>query len=494
MISTLRSRLQSGQPTLFWGVLAAAIGLLIATQSAPVVVMVLVVTVLALLATITPLAVLAALLILAPLRTLIATEAAFQLPIDIGQITFAAFLAAAVAHNLAQHNRLPRLRWSPIYVPFMAFIVVGGLTGFSALSLAAWLNEWLKWVQMLLMVIFVLAIAGEGRRWEWLVFMLALAGLANALVGIYQFFGGSGADHLLIAGFGAPRFRAFGTFGQPNPFGGFMGLLIPISTMAALGYGVRAWQSRHTQQFAQNAGITLFYSGVTALMIAGIGVSWSRGAWLGFAASLGVVVLAIPRRAWLGLMLVGVGVLVVGGLWFTGSLPASIAARINSATEEYFTISDVRGVDISPANYPVVERLAHWQAALNMTRANPWLGVGLGNYEVAYADYRLINWHEPLGHAHNYYLNVLAEAGVLGLLVYGKVWACIMWLNWRTRRHPDVLARLIAGGMLGTWTYLFVHSIFDNLYVNNLFLHLGLIFGILALLYNQSSQFVSLGK
>jgi O-antigen ligase len=106
---------------------------------------------------------------------------------------------------------------------------------------------------------------------------------------------------------------------------------------------------------------------------------------------------------------------------------------------------------------------------------------------VIYPAYRLLNWHEPLGHAHNYYLNILAETGIIGLLGYGKVWVFIMWLNWRTCQHSDLLARLIAVGLLGTWTYLAVHSMFDNLYVNNLFLHIGLMFGILAALYNQAS-------
>jgi hypothetical protein len=54
------------------------------------------------------------------------------------------------------------------------------------------------------------------------------------------------------------------------------------------------------------------------------------------------------------------------------------------------------------------------------------------------------------------------------------------------RRHPDALARLVAVGLLGTWTYLGMHSLTDNLYVNNIFLHLGVMLGMLAVLYNQT--------
>jgi putative inorganic carbon (hco3(-)) transporter len=246
-----------------------------------------------------------------------------------------------------------------------------------------------------------------------------------------------------------------------------------------------------------NAGLAvtiLYYAVAASLLVAGVFISWSRGAWLGFAASIAVVAFALPRRAWQSVALVGGMAALVGLLWLAGRLPATIMERVSSATEELFAFDDVRGVDISPENYAVVERLAHWQAALNMARHNPWLGVGLGNYEVAYPDYRLLNWKFPLGHAHNYYLNVLAEAGMIGLISYGFLWIVVILLTWRARQHPNRVARAAALGLLGTWTYLSVHSLTDNLYVNNLFLHLGVMLGVLAVLYNEARKGVRLQR
>ena len=177
--------------------------------------------------------------------------------------------------------------------------------------------------------------------------------------------------------------------------------------------------------------------------------------------------------------------MLVGSLWLTGLLPQSIVTRLTTAGGDFFTASDVRGLDVTPINYAVVERLAHWQAAVNMAEDKPLLGVGLGNYEVLYDRYRLINWREPLGHAHNYYLNILAEAGIPGLFAYLAFWLMIIGLTWQIRIHPDIFARSIAIGLLGSWTYIAVHSLFDNLYVNNLFLHIGLLLGILAVLHRQ---------
>ncbi len=464
--------------TPFWFVLAAAVGLLTATQPPVVTFAALAVGAFTLIGLISPISALAVLLILAPMRTLLETEAPRVLPFDIGQLTLIALVGFWLIYSIAKRQSLPRPGWSPVYIPIILFLTATGLTAFSALSMGAWLTEWLKWLSALLLI----AICLDLGRWEWFVFALVLAGAANALIGIYEFFGGSGALVLLVAG---RFFRAFGTFGQPNPFGGFMGLIAPIALMSAVGHGVRLWHIYRARRPISPSGFALFafYLLATALLITSLIFSWSRGSWLGFAASMIAILLALPRKWWHGIAPVVLAVLVVLILWLTGRLPASVVSRVESVTNEITAFSDVRGIDITPENYANVERLAHWQAAINMARANPWLGVGFGNFEIAYSQYDLLNWSLAQGHAHNYYLNVFAEAGIIGLLAYVAMWLSVMIVTWRARRHPDPLARLIVVGLFGTWTYLGVHSLTDNLYVNNLFLHLGVMLGILAVLH-----------
>lgn len=430
-------------------------------------------------AILTPTAVLLAVLILAPLRTLIATESQWPLPLDIGQIGILFTLGTVVIHRIAAQKRLFPTQWSPLYVSLSIFILVTGLTGFSATSLAIWLNEWLKWILIGAMIVLALSLG----QWRWLLFGLVVAGVANALVGLYIYFGGSGADHLFI---GNGTFRAFGTFGQPNPYGGFMGLIAPLAVMQCYGWSLRLIEHRKRGWSWQMVIIWAFYTAAAFIIIAGLFASWSRGAWLAFVVSIAVLAFALPQKTWKSLLAAAVIAAAVILLWFSGRLPQSVVQRIASSTEEFFAFDDMRGVDITPENYAVVERLAHWQAALNMLQDHPWLGVGFGHYEIAYDRYRLMNWDEPLGHAHNYYLNILAESGIIGLLSYLLFWGQSAWLTWRARQHPDPLARAAAIGLLGSWAYLAVHSMLDNLYVNNLFLHIGVMLGILALLYNQT--------
>jgi len=211
--------------------------------------------------------------------------------------------------------------------------------------------------------------------------------------------------------------------------------------------------------------------------------SWSRGAWIGMGAAALAMLAALPSRAWLGLALVALILVGTLGLDVVGLLPESVSARLTDFAQ-YVRFEDVRGVGINDANYAVIERLAHWQAALEMWRANFWSGVGFGDYEPAYPAYRLLNWPIALGHAHNYYLNVAAETGFIGLLAYLLLWGAVFWQTWRfIQRAPSgAWQRGLAIGLLGAWTHLSVHHLFDNLYVNNVHLYIGVMLGLVALL------------
>ena len=172
----------------------------------------------------------------------------------------------------------------------------------------------------------------------------------------------------------------------------------------------------------------------------------------------------------------------------TGSMEtAPIAARLTDFVQDV-RFEDVRGVGINDANYAVIERLAHWQAALQMWRYNLWTGVGFGCYEPAYRDFALINWPIALGHAHNYYLNIAAETGLIGLAAYLFLWGAVFWHTWRATRRAKGLLRGVAIGLLGTWTHLTVHHFLDNLYVNNIHLHIGALLGLLAFVVRETGR------
>lgn len=416
-------------------------------------------------------------LICAPLKTLIETEGKTALPLDIGQISLLITVGAWALRTIAdQRSFMPPGK--RILIPVLIFIGCAGLSLWTTFAPGATLNELIKWLEIAVVMVLVMSLGGAG----WTAAALILAAVAQGLLGIYQFQGGSGAPHLWILDF--RFFRAFGSFGQPNPFGAFMGLSLPLALGAVYGAAAEALD-RHQQKLkGALACLGLSALALLAAMIIGGGliVSWSRGAWLGFGAALAILILFGPRHRRHGVLILGI-VLVIGvGSIVTGLAPASLVARVSDFTQDLTGIEDVRGRAIDDANYAVIERLAHWQAAVGMANDYPFSGVGFGAYEAAYPRYALMNWQIALGHAHNYYLNVLAETGIIGLSAYIGMWAGLYWFTLRALRGRRGIQRGLALGLLGVWTHLAVHSVFDKLYVNNLFLHLGAMLGLIGVL------------
>jgi O-antigen ligase len=126
--------------------------------------------------------------------------------------------------------------------------------------------------------------------------------------------------------------------------------------------------------------------------------------------------------------------------------------------------------------------MAHWQAAWNMYQASPIVGIGPGGYVQAYPIFRVNDfWTDPLGHAHNIYLNILAESGFLGFLTYvGQLIAWVAVVGGGFRRSQTGFDRALAAGVLATLTGVAFHNLFDNLSVHGLETETGLLVGLCA--------------
>jgi putative inorganic carbon (HCO3(-)) transporter len=363
-----------------------------------------------------------------------------------------------------------RISWPPLTLPMAIFLGVLCLSSLGSSSLEHGVKEVTKWVEVLALYVLV-ANEVDGRWTKILIGVFLGTGAVVALHGIYQFLFRVGPEDFVLFG----RFmRAFGPFEQPNPYGGYLGLTLPL----AIGLIVAALLPR---QERVRGWWLIWAAGCGALMLAALIMSWSRGAWLGFAAAFTVMALAVVVRSGRAVVLgVVFGVLLVGFVLLAGGgklIPPAIAQRFSDFLP-YVGVTDVRGVEITDANFAVLERMAHWQAALGMWTDHPWLGVGIGNYEVAYARYAFPLWPLPLGHAHNYYLNIAAEAGILGLAAYLFLWGAALVRSWLTTRRASGWYWGVALGVLGVLVHLSVHNLFDNLYVHSMYLQLAILLGI----------------
>jgi O-antigen ligase len=121
---------------------------------------------------------------------------------------------------------------------------------------------------------------------------------------------------------------------------------------------------------------------------------------------------------------------------------------------------------------------------------HPILGVGIGNYDHAYADYQVAPvWIYSLGHAHNYYINIAAEAGIVGLIAFLYFLASTVGLClrlWRSAITP--WGRVVGLGALGIIVTTAVQNFFDDVFVHGMEVQIALVMALVALAERYGPQ------
>ena len=430
-----------------------------------------------------PLVGLVAMLILGPFGGL--EETLIALPTTSGQLILFFTIAVWLGRGLKKGKiYFPRTILTPAIT---IFIIYAAFSLWFATSIMPGVTEILKWIEILVIIWITLDLTREYKREHVVqatVVVLLATSLVQALIGVWQFaLARSGPWHFAIAG---GFYRASGTIQQPNPYAGYITLNLFLAMGAFVGIlGPRLpkkwwyWQAWREFLLASPLLRMIFFT-VGLLGIALLG-SWSRGGWINFAAGLIVLVVFLPTRLRYGLLAVlGSGLIFLVVLQI-GILPPAVSERLLGFTDS-FSGAVTGSLALTPENHAILERLAHWAAAVNMARDRLWTGVGFGNYEIVYYKYALPGWPEALGHAHNYYLNVLAEMGIFGLLVYIGMWLAIFWATARCIKRHSWFERSIAVSLLAAWTGFSVHHFFDNLYVQNIYLHMGGLFALVVMM------------
>ncbi len=393
-------------------------------------------------------------------------------PLDagLGEILVGFVMLGWLAGLLTRRERLvdAPLTVGPLIWPIVAFLGAELLSAAFAPPLSASIKELARWLLVIAIYLAAVNLVREPDTRRLVLGATFAAGASQALLGAYQFFAAAGP-----AAYKFDRFlRAYGTFGQPNPFAGYLEMVVPLGLAL-----VFVWRS--------GRGDWLRWLALASALIgsAAIVMSLSRGAWLGL--GIGVVVAAVvaTRRGWR----VAASAAVVAALLYVASrvglLPAAIADRISQVTGD-FHLLDARGVMPTNENYSVLERMAHWQAGWDMFLSHPLLGVGPGHYAIAYPQFAILPyWTEALGHAHNIYINVAAETGLIGLIAYlVMIGSWLVFVLSRARamvlKEPTGLSTAVLVGVVGCLTAVAIHNVFDDLYVHMMNVQIAILLGL----------------
>lgn len=106
-------------------------------------------------------------------------------------------------------------------------------------------------------------------------------------------------------------------------------------------------------------------------------------------------------------------------------------------------------------------RLQIWGVTLDVIKNNLPFGAGFGAFGAAYTAYDALNGSGRVEQAHNDYLQVLADAGIVGLIIGGFFLYQLFRTGWQNVQTPNTFRRGVAVGALAGCFAVLVHSLFD---------------------------------
>ena len=272
------------------------------------------------------------------------------------------------------------------------------------------------------------------------VFALLLAGVVLSIWGVAQRMSAGGA-HVAFLGWGHS-----GSFVNRNHFASLLGMLAPLALYSALGMRSR---SSGGGPVTQQAPVYLFcFVALSAFLV----LTLSLGGLLAMAVVSAAVIAdrfssPTPRSAGNIASGVAIAALIAGIviIWF-GAAP--LLERVSNAA--------------SGREASALERIGFWKAALAIWLDQPLLGTGLGTFEHAFANHRPPGMPYLVEFAHNEWLQILAETGLVGFVL--GIGAVVTFLSYSFHpSHPirdNYYRRLARGGALGL-LFVSVHGLFD---------------------------------
>ena len=330
---------------------------------------------------------------------------------EAGIIGLGALAALAAVRGWGVVRRTPL---DPVLAVFYATLVVSTLASGHPLHAIGWLKAWV--VLAYFAVFWWLRDVGHAAR---LARLVVLAGLVAAAYGIVQHFTGADVYRTLLGRqtFVRPREPGMSGFAVVGFFRNYLTfahtMIFPLAWAVAFGTG----------------GAPLGVVAAPVIVVA-ILFSTARGAWLAMLAVAGA--LAASAR----------GARVVGGvaaLATAACLAVALTPQLRAEAADMFA----RG----GAN---TGRLGIYAANLDIIHAHPVLGLGFGRYQVAAGPY--YDRHpdaDRRSHAHNNFLQIAAEAGLVGLAAFALVYAAVLRRGWETIR--DATSGEVRYTAAGAW-------------------------------------------
>jgi len=231
--------------------------------------------------------------------------------------------------------------------------------------------------------------------------------------------------------------QPYGSFVNRHNFAAYMEMTLALPLALVLSGAVKRDQR-------------LLYITAILLMAVSLFLSGSRGGLIALVAELiMLIILTTPVR--------GTQKLVVRFGLAIALLGAVVAGTIFVGGESSLT----RLAETASSNDITTNRTHIWSVTFDVIRNNLPFGSGLGAFGVAYTPTDDLSGLERVEQAHNDYLQTLADAGIVGLLIGGSMLFLFARTASRNVRSKNAFRRAVAIGATAGIFGVLVHSLFD---------------------------------
>jgi O-antigen ligase len=361
-------------------------------------------------------------------------------------------LPAAIVRVLSPASYGFRKLYAPEFagMKFMSLSIAPAATLAAALFLAT----------LFILGFLVLRTVGRGREIRTVLGVLVGSGAFQALYGLFQL---TRDDPRIL--FYRKMFSpesVTGTFVNRNHFSGYLEMIVPlalglaIARMNMMSFGIRGLREKILLWTSKGILLNVLVLGAAVLMSVGILLSNSRS---------GLAVLAFTAFLFLGFS--------VSAFSRTGFRQAWIGKTVRTTFLCVTILALSVGVGSTIRRFSLdsllrEDRPQYWANTVEIFRDFPLFGSGLGTFASAYGAYETTSASElRLDHAHNDYLETLAELGVVGTALLAGIvlfLAVSAYLAWRQRRNPQ--ARALALGGIISLSGMGLHAVTDfNLHI-----------------------------
>jgi len=327
-----------------------------------------------------------------------------------------------------------------LYVPVLgliAFCFAQKLFGVSAYSYATKI-EMLKWISYFVISFLAVEAFRTTAQLKAIAAFLISLGFLVALFGIVQYLTFNGRLYWFVP---LPHpSEPFGPFVDRDHFAGFVELTAPLGLAMLL-------------QGTWRGGKATFVGLFTAVPLAALVMSGSRGGIVGLGFAAVVLVFVSPWRGIRIRRLFAFASLVV----LAGAFMLWLGANATIQRFDKLTASSISRD----------QRLSMDRDTWRIVAAHPWAGTGLGTLETVFPQYETVYDARAVDHAHNDYLELLAETGAIGGIL-GLAFIVVLSQQGFANLHAceDPFNRAFHAGGLAACCALLMHSFVDfNLHV-----------------------------